>query len=160
MEHLLMFGLEITKTGADSRVHGHKPSVVRAVLCLFCMHLGRDAVELDDGSKRQRTQNTNYFTAAFRKENFTLLVKLQHPADFEMYSSLGSEEKKSFFNVKNHTQDSIHRYVQAAQTVLNIPVFKAIVKIIIGEIFLRLKLDEDGEEMEPITKTNAFKLFK
>ena len=83
MEHLLMFGLEITKTGADSRVHGHKPSVVRAVLCLFCMHLGRDAVELDDGSKRQRTQNTHYFTAAFRKENFTLLVKLQHPAYFE-----------------------------------------------------------------------------
>ena len=53
MEHLLIFGLEITQTGADSRVHGHKPSVVTAVRCLFCMHLGRDAVELDDGSKRK-----------------------------------------------------------------------------------------------------------
>ena len=44
--------------------------------------------------------NTNYFTAAFCKGNFTLLVKLKNPADFEKYSSLGLEAKKTFFNVK------------------------------------------------------------
>uniref|UniRef100_M4BRR2 Uncharacterized protein n=1 Tax=Hyaloperonospora arabidopsidis (strain Emoy2) TaxID=559515 RepID=M4BRR2_HYAAE len=61
MEQLPMFGLEITQTGKDSRVHGHKQTRRR--------------------QDRRRTQaqtnpNTNYFTAAFRKENFTLLVKL------------------------------------------------------------------------------------
>ena len=43
---------------------------------------------------------------------------------------------------------------------LNITVFKAIVKTIIGEIFLKPELDEDEEEMEPTTKTTALKLFK
>ena len=104
--------------------------------------------------------NTNYFTAAFCKENFTLLVKLENPADFEKYSSLGLEAKKTFFNVKKHTQDSIHRSLNAARTALNIPVFKAIVETIIGEILYKPELDEDDEEMEPITKTNALKLFK
>ena len=103
MEQLPMFGLEITQTGKDSRVHGHKQSVVTAVWCLFCMHLGRDAVELDEGSKRQRTQNTKYFTVTFRKKNFILHVKLQHPADFEKYYSQSLEKKKTFFDVKNHT---------------------------------------------------------
>ena len=43
---------------------------------------------------------------------------------------------------------------------LNIPVFKAIVKTTIGEIFFKPELDENDEEMEPITKMNALKLFK
>ena len=69
--------------------------------------------------------------------------------------------KKGFLQCqKTHTQESIHRYLNAAQTALNIPVFKAIVETIIGEILYKPELDEDDEEMEPITKTNALKLFK
>ncbi|CAK9232475.1 unnamed protein product [Sphagnum troendelagicum] len=70
-EHLLMFGLEITQSGMDSQ----HVSTVTAVRCLFCMHLGRDSVELVDGRKHQRTQNVKYFSPPFRKENFTAHVK-------------------------------------------------------------------------------------
>ena len=61
---------------------------------------------------------------------------------------------------KTHTQESIHRYLNAAQTALNIPVFKAIVETIVGEMLFKPELDEDDEEMEPITMTNALKLFE
>ncbi len=45
------------------------------------------------------------------------------------------------------------------QTVLTIPISKGIVEVIIGDMFFKPELDEDDEEMELITKTNALKLF-
>jgi hypothetical protein len=45
------------------------------------------------------------------------------------------------------------------QTVLTIPISKGIVKVIISDMFFKPELDEDEEEMELITKTNAMKLF-
>jgi hypothetical protein len=45
------------------------------------------------------------------------------------------------------------------QTVLTIPISKGIVKVIISDMFFKPELDEDDEEMELITKTNAMKLF-
>jgi hypothetical protein len=43
--------------------------------------------------------------------------------------------------------------------VLTIPISKGIVEVIIGDMFFKPELDEDDEEMELITKTNALKLF-
>ncbi len=42
---------------------------------------------------------------------------------------------------------------------LTIPISKGIVEVIIGDMFFKPELDEDDEEMEMITKTNALKLF-
>jgi hypothetical protein len=42
------------------------------------------------------------------------------------------------------------------QMVLTIPISKGIVEVIIGDMFFKPELDK---EMEPITKTNALKLF-
>ncbi len=42
---------------------------------------------------------------------------------------------------------------------LTIPISKGIVEVIIGDMFFKPELDEDDEEMELITKTNALKLF-
>jgi hypothetical protein len=133
---------------------------VTAVCYLFCMRLGRNFVELVDGRKRQRTQNVKYFSPPFRKDNFTAHIKSQHQEEFEKYSSLGMEEKKRFFDAKKRTQDSMHRYLNATQTALCIPMSKDIVEVIIGDMFFKPELDEEDEELEPITKTNAMKLFK
>jgi hypothetical protein len=134
--------------------------VVTFVRCLFCKHLGREALDVDDNSrKRQRTTNVKIFEGPpFRKENFTNHLKSQHMDDFEKYSSLGTEAKK-FFDVKKRMQDSIKRYLNASQTALCIPVSKDIVKVIIGDMFFKLELDENDEWTEPITKANALKLF-
>jgi hypothetical protein len=70
------------------------------------------------------------------------------------------EEKKRFFDAKKRTQDSMHRYLNATQTALCIPMSKDIVKVIIDDMFFKPELDEEDEELEPITKTNAMKLFK
>jgi hypothetical protein len=70
------------------------------------------------------------------------------------------EEKKRFFDTKKRTQDPMHRYLNATQTALCIPMSKDIVEVIIGNMFFKPKLDEEDEELEPITKTNAMKLFK
>jgi hypothetical protein len=153
--HLVTFGLEITQSLMNSTGNS---SVVTSVRCLFCKRLGR---KVDDNSrKRQRTTNVKIFEGPpFRKENFTNHLKSQHADDFEKYSSLGTETKKKFFDVKKRTQDSIKRYLNASQTALCIPVSKDIVEIIIGDMFFKPELDENDEWTEPITKANAFKLF-
>ncbi len=53
----------------------------------------------------------------------------------------------------------MHRYLNSMQTVLTIPISKGILEVIIGDMFFKPELDEDDEEMELITKTNALKLF-
>ncbi|CAK9232473.1 unnamed protein product [Sphagnum troendelagicum] len=72
------------------------------------------------------------------------------------------EENKRFFDAKKRTQDSMHRYLNATQTTLCIPMSKDIIEVIIDDMFFKPELDEDedDEEFEPITKTNAMKLFK
>ncbi|CAK9204871.1 unnamed protein product [Sphagnum troendelagicum] len=91
-------------------------SVVTSVRCLFCKRIGREAVDVDDNSrKRLRTTNVKIFEGPpFRKENFANHFKSQHVDDFEKYSSLSTEGKKKFFDVKKRTQDSIKRYLNAS----------------------------------------------
>jgi hypothetical protein len=88
---------------------------------LFCKRFGRvNAANDNESRKRQRTANTKLFTAPFRKEIFAQHVRSQHAAQFEEYSALTFEEKKSFFDTKERIQDSIHRYMNASRTALMI----------------------------------------
>ncbi len=80
----------------------------------------------------------------------------QHPDDFAEYKALSNQEKKKFFDARKRVQESMHRYLNSMQMVLTIPISKGIVEVIIGDMFFKPELDE---EMEPITKTNALKLF-
>jgi hypothetical protein len=83
----------------------------------------------------------------------------QHPDDFAEYKALSNQEKKKFFDARKCVQESMHRYLNSMQIVLTIPISKGIVEVIIGNMFFKPELDEDDEEMELITKTNALKLF-
>ncbi|CAM5999363.1 unnamed protein product [Sphagnum balticum] len=73
---------------------------------------------------------------------------------------LSVTKKKKLFDARKRVQESMHRYLNSMQTVLTIPISKGIVKVIIGDMFFKPELDEDDEEMELITKTNALKLFQ
>jgi hypothetical protein len=136
-------------------------SVVTSVRCLFCKRIGREAVDVDDNSrKRLRTTNVKIFEGPpFHKENFANHLKSQHADDFEKYSSLSTEGKNKFFDVKKRTQDSIKRYLNASQTALCFPMSKDIVEVIIGDMFFKPELGENDEWTESITKANALKLF-
>jgi hypothetical protein len=123
---------------------------------LFCKRFGRvNAANDNESRKRQRTANTKLFTAPFRKEIFAQHVRSQHAAQFEEYSALTFEEKKSFFDTKERIQDSIHRYMNASRTALMILLAKDIVEVIIGEMFFKPELDEDNAMMEPINRSEA-----
>jgi len=126
-------------------------SVVTSVRCLFCKRIGREAVDVDDDSrKRLRTTNVKIFEGPpFRKENFANHLKSQH----------ADEGKNKFFDVKKRTQDSIKRYLNASQTALCFPMSKDIVEVIIGDMFFKPELGENDEWTESITKANALKLF-
>jgi hypothetical protein len=155
-KNLLEFGLEIT----HSEPKGLLRIVVTCVGCLFCKRFWRvNAADDNESRKRKRTANTKFFTAPFRKEKFAQHVRSQLAAQFEEYSALTFEEKKSFFDTKKRVQDSIHRYMNASRTALMIPLAKDIVEVLIGEIFFKPELDENDAMMEPITKITALKFF-
>jgi hypothetical protein len=132
---------------------------VTSVRCLFCFRVGRAKDAEDNARKRMRTTNIKYFSPPFRKVNFRKHAVEQHPVEFAEYSLLNPADKKKYFDAKKQVQDSIRRYMNASQTALVIPVSQPIVEIIIGEMFFNPELDEDDEESEPITKTNALKMF-
>jgi 2-oxoglutarate dehydrogenase complex dehydrogenase (E1) component-like enzyme len=100
--HLVTFGQEITQSLMSSTGNS---SVVTSVRCLFCKRIGREAVDVDDNSrKRLRTTNVKIFERPpFRKENFSNHLKSQHADDFEKYLSLGTKGKKKFFDIKKRT---------------------------------------------------------
>jgi hypothetical protein len=150
-KHLLEFGLEITQSEHNN--------VVTCVVCLFCKWLGRSGATEDDGRECNQTSNTKYWNPPFRKENFVGHLTSQHPDDFAEYKALCNQEKKKFFDARKRVRESMHRYLNSMQTVLTIPISKGIIEVIIGDMFFKLELDEDDEEMELITKTNALKLF-
>jgi len=129
------------------------------VVYLFCKWLGRFGATKDDVRERNQTSNTKYWNPLFRKENFANHLTSQHPDDFAEYKVLSNQEKKKFFDSRKRIQESMHRYLNSMQTVLTIPISKGIVEVIIGDMFFKPKLNEDDEEMELITKTNALKLF-
>jgi hypothetical protein len=127
---------------------------------LFCKRFWCvNAADDNESRKRKRTANTKFFTAPFRIENFAKHVRSQHAAQFEEYSALTFDEKKSFFDTKKRVQGSIHRYMNASRTALMIPLAKGIAEVLIGEIFFKPELNENDAMMEPITKINALKLL-
>jgi hypothetical protein len=52
--------------------------------------------EEQPGAKRQRTENTKYYSAPFRKENYEKHNSSQHPVEWEKYKQLARKKKWSF----------------------------------------------------------------
>ena len=79
--HTIEFGLQITSQDAKSQVV--------SVLCRFCTSFKQTEKE---GAKRQRTDNTEYYSAPFRKENYDKHNCTQHSVEWEQYKK-GSDRK-------------------------------------------------------------------
>jgi len=62
-------------------------------MCHFCVCF-KHVEQL--GTKRQRTENTKYYLAPFRKENYEKHNNNQHPLEWEKYKKT-SKEKNWFF---------------------------------------------------------------
>jgi hypothetical protein len=68
MQHALEFGLEVVSKDAKGNV------IVR---CLFCIHEGRDSVEVSNSSGRKckATSTIKYFTKPFDPFNYNCHLK-------------------------------------------------------------------------------------
>jgi hypothetical protein len=63
-------------------------------MCRFCACFKR---EEQPGAKRQRTENTKYYSTPFRKENYEKHNSNQHLVEWEKYKKASKEEKMEFF---------------------------------------------------------------
>lgn len=95
----------------------------------------------------------------FIKNNIHNHLKVQHPLAFAAYSLLCNDDKKAYFD-KILNKNSIVQYLDNTQQSLKFPIAANIVEKIIGNMFFHPQEDEEDEDNEPITKTNAMKLFK
>lgn len=150
--HLLEFGLEITQSVAKG-----SSTAVAAVACLFCKRLGRQDASADP-RKRKRTDNIKYFGPPYRRENFARHAQTQHAVAFEEYGKLSVDKKETFFHIKKHT-NSMHHYLTPSPAGLTIPISRDIVEVVIGDMFFNPELDDNGDDVELVTKVNALKLF-
>ncbi|KAF1787899.1 hypothetical protein GQ600_3135 [Phytophthora cactorum] len=81
--HDIKYGLEISERHPET-------SAVLAVACKFCVKFGREA---KPGAKRKKTTNVQYFTPAFRTDNYRRRHKICHPKLWKQYSAAPDEEK-------------------------------------------------------------------
>ena len=83
--HTFDFGLKILERDSNTKK-------VVACNCKFCVHYGR---EVKVGTKRRKTTNILYFKKPFQVDNYQSHMELQHPAQWNEYSKLSNEGKKS-----------------------------------------------------------------
>ena len=121
--------------------------------CQPCVYFGK---EEQVGSKRQRqqTKNIKTWTAPFRPELFVNHHCGQHPEKWEQYVSLSSHEKKAFFEKKTLFVNTIHAYLGPPEKEIRFKIRRAIVNIIIGEMFFA------PSEVGGASHARALALFK
>jgi hypothetical protein len=85
LPHAIEFGLLIT--GCDTK------SLVISVMCRFCACFKHAK---QPRAKRQRTENTKYYSAPFHKENYEKHNNNQHLVEWEKFKKLARKKKWSF----------------------------------------------------------------
>jgi hypothetical protein len=142
LPHALELGLLIS--GRDTK------SLVTSVMCRFCACFKR--VE-QPGAKRQRTENTKYYSTPFRKENYEKHNSNQHPVEWEKYKKVSKEEKMEFFQTMKSI--SIERFICTSGDIFEFIVDSKIVEDIVAQLFFR---PDDDLDMLSLEKSMA--LFK
>jgi hypothetical protein len=108
--------------------------------CLFCLHDGRDVVEVVAGSARKRKSRSDikYFEKPFLPHKYRSRHSGKHAESWELYQASSMEEKKPFFFVgKIKNVNTIHRHMDLATDTLTFTVKTSIVESIIGDLFFR-----------------------
>ncbi len=67
--------------------------------CLFCVHEGRDEVEIgQNGRKRKRTAQIKMLTAPFYSHKYRSHHESQHAESWALYQDLSKADKKQYFS--------------------------------------------------------------
>lgn len=143
--HIIEYGLAITERDI------HTKEVI-SVRCNFCSIFGR---EEKNSATRQRQQTTliKYFKRPFRAEHYRRHVMDPHPAAWSSYQALPLDAKLTHFDDKIQHTNTISTSFGPAQTPLNFDIDRAIVDVIIGDMFFHP--DDHGQAGQKV----ALKLF-
>jgi hypothetical protein len=109
------------------------------IRCRFCLHDGRDMVEVVAGSTRKRKSRSDikYFQKPFLPHKYRSNHSGQHAESWELYQASSTEEKKNFFVGKIKNVNTIHRHMDLATDTLTFTVNASILESIIGDLFFR-----------------------
>jgi hypothetical protein len=67
--------------------------------CLFCVHEGRDEVEIgQNGRKRKRTAQIKMFIALFYPHKYRSHHESQHAESWALYQDLSKADKMKYFS--------------------------------------------------------------
>ncbi|CAM6076114.1 unnamed protein product [Sphagnum tenellum] len=142
LPHALEFGLLIS--GRDTK------SLVTSVMCRFCACF---KCAEQPGAKRQRTENTKYYSTPFRKENYEKHNSNQHPVEWEKYKKASKEEKMEFFETMKSI--SIERFICTSGDILEFIVDSKIVENIVAQLFL-----PPNDDLDMLSLEKSMALFK
>ncbi|KAH9534488.1 hypothetical protein CY35_17G008300 [Sphagnum magellanicum] len=146
--------------------------------CLFCVHEGRDEVEIgQNGHKRKRTAQIKMFTALFYPHKYRRHHESQHAESWVLYQDLSKTNKKQYFSSQIKPANTLHRHMIVKDDKLVFNISARIVDTIIGDLFFQddevlATADSDGDSDDNMAntivkkgaktakeKTNALKLF-
>jgi hypothetical protein len=135
-KHKLEYALELVSTDGNGDV---------TYRFLFCLHDGRDVVEVVAGSTRKRKSRSDikYFQKPFLPHKYRSHHSGQHAESRELYQASSTEEKKNLFLGKIKNVNTIHCHMDLATDTLTFTVKAGIVESIIGNA---MKLFEKNEE--------------
>ncbi len=98
-------------------------------------------------------ENTKYYLAPFRKENYEKHNKSQHPVEWEKYKKASKEEKMEFFETMKFV--SIECFIRTSSDILEFIVDWKIVEDIIAQLFFR-----PNDDLDTLSLEKSMALFK
>jgi hypothetical protein len=147
------------------------------VRCKFCLHEGRDDVEVGvAGRKRKQRWDIKYFTKPFAPFKYRSHHEGQQKSSWTEYQGLSAEQKLQNFDGRVKLTNTLHHHFDLDTDTLQYIISSTIVETIVGGVFLRDDdqlnniCDEQGEQnaadavrkkvaKKEREKINAMKLF-
>jgi hypothetical protein len=104
-------------------------------------------------AKRQRTENTKYYSAPFHKENYEKYNSSQHHVEWEKYKKASKEEKMEFFETMKFV--SIKRFIHMSGDILEFIMDSKIMGDIVAQQFFC-----PNDNLDALSLEKSMALFK
>uniref|UniRef100_M4BW97 Uncharacterized protein n=1 Tax=Hyaloperonospora arabidopsidis (strain Emoy2) TaxID=559515 RepID=M4BW97_HYAAE len=124
--HALYFGFEVKSNDTKGNT---------ICCCLFCVHEGRDEVEIgQNGRKCKRTRNIKMFTAPFYLHKYRSHLESQHANSWALYKKMSNAEKEVYFASKINPSNTLHRHIALKDDALTHDISARIFKAIFSDL--------------------------
>jgi hypothetical protein len=108
------------------------------VRCKFCLHEGRDVVEVGlAGRKRKQRCDIKYFKKPFSPFKYRSHHERQHKSSWTEYRGLSAEQKKQYFDGGVKLTNTLHHHYDLDTDSLQYIVSSTIFETIVGGMFFR-----------------------